>query len=97
MTDPDPEAFLRPLRDRIDGIDERLVALIAERMGVVDEVIKVKQAYGLPARLDDRIEQVVARVRARAERLGAPPDLADVVWRTMIEWVIGYEDGQLTG
>ena len=97
MTDTDREAVLRPLRDRIDAIDEQLVALIAERMGVVDEVVKTKQAHGLPARLDDRIEEVVARVRAKAERIGAQPDLADVVWRTMIEWVIAYEDRSLAG
>ena len=90
------EAVLRPLRDRIDAIDEQLVALIAERLRVVDEVVSVKQAQGLPARLDERIEQVVARVRASAERLDAPPELVDVLWRTMIEWVITYEDRSLS-
>jgi isochorismate pyruvate lyase len=95
VSDTDREAVLRPLRDKIDGIDERLVSLIAERIGVVDQVVRIKQAHGLPARLDDRIEAVVANVRARAERLGAPPDLADVLWRTMIEWIIVYEDERL--
>jgi isochorismate pyruvate lyase len=89
------EAALQPLRARIDAIDEQLVALIAERMSIVDEVVTVKHAHGLPARLDGRVEEVVARVRARAERLGAPPALAEVVWRTMIEWVIAYEHERL--
>ena len=95
VSDADREVVLRPLRDRIDAIDEQLVTLIAERMGAVDEVVTVKQAHGLPARLDDRIENVVARVRARAAHLGAPPDLAEILWRRMIEWVIAYEDGKL--
>lgn len=95
MSEADREAVLRPLRDRIDAIDEQLMTLVAERMGVVDEVVTIKQAQGLPARLDGRIEEVVTKVRARAERLGTPPDLAEVLWRTMIEWVIAYEDKRL--
>jgi isochorismate pyruvate lyase len=95
VNDADREAVLRPLRDRIDAIDEQLVSLIAARMGVVEEVVTIKQAHGLPARLDDRIAEVVANVRARAERLGAPPDLAETIWRTMIEWVIAYEERQI--
>lgn len=97
MSGADREAVLRPQRDRIDAVDEQLVTLLAERMRIVDEVVAIKRAHGIPGRLDDRIEAVVANVRGRAERLGAPPDLADVLWRTMIEWVIAYEDDRLGG
>ena len=95
VSDANREAALRPLRDRIDAIDEQLVTLVAERMSVVDDVVTIKHANCLPARLDGRIEDVVARVRGKAERLGAPPDLAEVLWRTMIDWVITYEDQRL--
>ena len=95
MSEADRESVLRKHRDRIDALDEKLVTLLAERMAVVDEVVRLKQTHGLPARLDGRIEEVVARVRERAARLGAPPELAETLWRTMIEWIIGYEDGQL--
>ena len=90
------EDVLRPLRDRIDAIDTEIVGLLARRMDCVGEVIGMKQAHGLPARIDARVEEVVANVRAKANELGAPPDLAEVVYRHMIEWVIAHEEGHLT-
>ena len=89
------EAALDPLRARIDAIDDQLVSLIAQRIKVVEEVVTIKAANDLPARLDGRIEEVVARVRARAERVDAPADLAEVLWRTMIEWIVAYENVRL--
>lgn len=86
------EAALASLRIEIDAIDDRLVALVAERMACIERVVVVKQATGLPARLEGRVEEVVARVRAKAEQAGAPPELAETLWRTMIEWVIGFEE-----
>jgi isochorismate pyruvate lyase len=97
MSAPDRDAVLKPLRDQIDAVDEQMVALVAERMRIVDAVVSIKQANGIPGRLDDRIEAVVSHVRDKADRLGAPPDLAEVLWRTMIEWVIAYEDARLDG
>ena len=90
-----PEVVLRPLRDRIDAVDTEIVRLLARRMDCVSEVIGLKQAHGLPARIDARVEEVVAQVRAKAEEIGAPPDLAETVYRTMIEWVIAHEEETL--
>ncbi|MCW6510072.1 chorismate mutase [Lichenifustis flavocetrariae] len=88
----DAEAVLAPLRAQIDAIDAQIVGLLAKRMDCVGEVIGLKQAHGLPARIDARVEEVVARVRTKADAAGAPPDLAEAVWRSMIEWVIAYEE-----
>ena len=89
------EQLLAPLRARIDAIDAEIVGLLARRMDCVGEVIGVKQANGLPARIDARVEEVVANVRAKAADVGAPPDLAEVVYRNMIEWVIAHEEQSL--
>ena len=89
------EQVLAPLRARIDAIDTEIVGLLARRMDCVGEVIGVKQAHGLPARIDARVEEVVAHVRAKAETIGAPPDLAEIVYRNMIEWVIAHEETHL--
>lgn len=89
------EAALASLRKEIDAIDDRLVGLVAERMACVERVVEVKQVTGLPARMDNRVEEVIARVRSKAEQAGAPPDLAELIWRTMIEWIIAFEDKAL--
>ena len=89
------EQVLAPLRARIDAIDAEIVALLARRMECVGEVIGFKQAHGLPARIDARVEEVVAHVRVKAETAGAPADLAETVYRAMIEWVIAHEEAHL--
>ena len=90
-------AALAPLRARIDAIDAAMVDLLAERFRTVEDVVEVKRREALPARLDDRVEDVVRRVRGLAEAKDCPADLADQVWRSMIEWIIAFEDHRLTG
>lgn len=86
---------LRALREDIDAIDRRLVGLLAQRMQVVDQVIARKREAGLPALIPDRVEEVVAKVRAEAARVGLAPDLPETVWRAMMSWVIDYESRHL--
>ncbi len=35
------------------------------------------------------------KVSSRAETEGVPPELAEKLWRVMIDWVIAYENEQL--
>ncbi|MFO1184172.1 MAG: chorismate mutase [Bauldia sp.] len=82
---------LHDLREDIDAIDRRLVSLLAQRMQVVDQVIARKREAGLPALIPSRVEDVVAKVRAEADRVGLAPDLGETVWRALMAWVIDYE------
>jgi len=82
---------LDELRREIDRIDSGLIALLAERMGIVERVIAVKTRDNLPAVIPERIEDVVAHVRAEANAQGLQPDLAETVWRNLIDWVCRYE------
>jgi isochorismate pyruvate lyase len=43
------------------------------------------------------VEDVVGKVSAAAASRGVPPDLAERLWRTLIDWVVEYENGQLKG
>lgn len=88
---------LRDLRATIDRIDRDLVALLAERVRCLDQVVAVKTKNNLPAAIPERVEEVVAHVRAEAESKGMPPDLAELLWRRLIEWSIAYEEGRLGG
>ncbi|MEZ5887751.1 MAG: chorismate mutase, partial [Paracoccaceae bacterium] len=47
------------------------------------------------ARIDWRVEEVVAKVRARAEAEGLDPDLAETIWRRLIDWSIAREERAL--
>ncbi len=83
------------VRAEIDHIDAALVALLAERITFIDRAAELKAALGLPARIDDRVEDVVARVRATAAGRGVDPDLVDDLWRRLIDWSIAREEKAL--
>lgn len=82
-------------RVEIDAIDDAIVDLLVKRFEVVKKVVVIKEGAGIPALLPDRVEEVVARVTARASEKGVPPDLAELVWRDIIDWTVRYEDGHL--
>ncbi len=78
------------VRVEIDRIDDALVDLIAERFTYVDRAWQLKSDPA-EARVPWRINQVITKVRERAERQGLPPQLAEALWRQMIGWFIEYE------
>src|SRR3569833_3343422 len=66
-----------------------------ERKHSLDQVIAVKLREGIPAAIPERVEEVVAHVRAEAEDAGVPQELAGVLWRSLIGWSIDYEEGHI--
>ncbi|MFJ8041052.1 chorismate mutase [Kitasatospora sp. NPDC096147] len=78
------------LRGRIDALDEQLIAVLAERVGVVREVARHKTDEAA-VRAPDRVEQVVAKVRALAEAHGLPPELVEKVYRLLIAELTALE------
>lgn len=80
------------IRAEIDRLDADLVALLAERTAYVDRAAAIKPAARLPARIAPRVEEVVANVRGHATARGLPPDLAEDLWRRLIDWSIAREE-----
>lgn len=85
------------VRADIDRIDRALVALLAERAGCIDRAVEVKIKAGLPARIDTRIEEVLAKVIAAAEAEGLDPALVEDLWKQLIDWSIAREAATLGG
>ena len=75
---------LDEVRAQIDRIDGEIVALLAERAGYARQAGRFKPTAA-DVRAPARVEQVVARVRRLAAEHGAPPDLVERLYRTMIE------------
>lgn len=81
---------IEEVRRNIDSLDRRIVELIAERQKwvvVAGGLKKDEQAVRAPA----RVEQVVAKVRARAEEAGASPEVVERVYRALIAAFIELE------
>lgn len=83
------------LRAEIDRLDRALVAGLVERRGYIERAAQIKRAAGLPARIDTRVEEVVARVRAEADSQNLDPALVETLWRHLIEWSIALEERAL--
>lgn len=87
---------MHALRARIDALDAELVALLARRAALIDEAAAIKLREGLPARLPARVEEVAANARRLAGSAGLDPDLAEALWRLMMEHFIAREERLLS-
>ena len=85
------------LRAEIDRLDDSLIALLAERRDLISRAAAIKLRDNLPARIDQRVEQVVANARRNAAGAGLDPDLIEQIWRRLIEAAITQEDRIMQG
>ena len=81
------------VRRHIDALDDRIVALLAERSGYVAQAARIKQ------RADQvydqaRIDFIIDRVRAQARQAGAPEAVMEATYRAMIAAFIEFEHGE---
>ncbi|WP_342607544.1 bifunctional chorismate mutase/prephenate dehydrogenase [Vibrio tritonius] len=84
---------LSALRDQIDAVDQQMVALLARRLALVEQVGHVKSQHGLPIYAPDREAAMLASRRAEAEKQGVPPQLIeDILRRTMRESYASEKD-----
>lgn len=81
------------VRRHIDALDDRIVALLAERGGYVAQAARIKQ------RADQildaaRIEFIIDHVRAQARETGASEAVMEATYRAMIDAFIEFERGE---
>jgi isochorismate pyruvate lyase len=88
---------IETVRSNIDALDKQIVGLIAQRQGWVVEAGKLKTDHE-GVRAPQRVEAVIAKVRALAADSGADPDVVERTYRAMIDAFIALEltvhDGQ---
>jgi chorismate mutase/prephenate dehydrogenase len=75
---------LEDLRQRLTDLDRQLIALVAERKHLSEEVARVKRATGRPTRDYERERDVILGVRTMAEERGVSPALAESLLRLLI-------------
>ena len=87
---PDACDSMTELRAAIDTLDARLVALLAVRQAYIERAAQLKTDRG-QVRDAERIEDVVAKVVAEGRKTGLSAEIAEPVWRTLIEASIRHE------
>ena len=76
---------LAGVRAAIDSLDSQIIDLIAQRQREVERAGVLKRGQATDAvRAPARVEDVIVRVRARAEDAGASPDVVEATYRAMI-------------
>lgn len=81
---------MEEVRAEIDRLDRMLVKLVAERQEYIEAAARIKDRES-EVRLEWRIEDVVAKVLAAADREGLSRHIAEPVWRTLIDRCIAHE------
>ena len=78
------------IRAEIDRIDRALVKLLSERQRYIERAAEIKSDRSA-VRDVVRVEDVIAKVSAEARRLGLDGEIAEPVWRTLMECSIAFE------
>lgn len=81
---------LADVRRNIDRLDREIVPLLAERAGFVELAAKYK-LHRSQVVDNDRIEDVVSKVRHLANEYGTDPTLVENIYRAMIDAFIIHE------
>ena len=81
---------LEEVRENIDRIDGNIIKLIAERTEYVRQAAAFKKSEEA-VKATGRVEAVIAKVREKAQKYGASPDIAETVYRNMINGFINLE------
>ncbi len=87
---PEDCQTMTEVREGVDALDRELVRLLVTRQGYMHAAARIKP--NRDAVYDaERIEDVVAKVLIEAKKQGLSADIAEPVWRKLIERCIAHE------
>jgi isochorismate pyruvate lyase len=81
------------VRAAVDALDRRIVALLAERLQLVNQAARIKPDRSL-VRDEARVEDVIGKVRHAAITAGIDPDFVEPLYRALVERSILHEFGE---
>ena len=86
---------LDELRERLDILDEQMMALLSERAKVVHKVADFKRHHNIPVHIPEREASIIERLRA----LNPGPlsgDAVERIYRTIVEEMMKFESKSLS-
>ena len=81
---------LQEVRDEIDKIDEKLVELISKRSHLIRQAAAFKESVE-EVKAQDRIDDIMQRVRAKAIALDINPNMISDLFQIMIDEMVETE------
>jgi len=83
---------LSTLRDRIDAVDRRIIALLAERLRIVEEVVMAKLDAASPFRDREREERLLLRLREHATEAGLDAHQIERLYRVIMDMSVAHQE-----
>lgn len=83
---------LSTLRDRIDHVDRQIIALLAERLRIVEEVALAKLDAASPFRDREREERLLLRLREHATEAGIDPHEVERLYRVVMDMSVAHQE-----
>lgn len=83
---------LKPLRQKIDALDDQIIGLLGQRFEIVREVAALKAEKGIPAVLPDRIEEVKDRCARMGAEVALDPQFVRELYAHIIDYACSLED-----
>ena len=81
-----PKDSLNAIRNRINEIDEQLIALMAERTQFAGEIARLKMALDMPINDEKREREIQEKTRKLCEKYNFNPDLALKILNLLIDY-----------
>jgi chorismate mutase / prephenate dehydratase len=85
-------AEIGTLRERIESIDRQIIALLAERLHIVEDVAEAKLASASPFRDREREGYLLTRLRAIAVEAGVDPHQIERMYRVVMDMSVAHQE-----
>src|SRR3954468_4519986 len=87
-----PSPDMVSLRDRIEAVDRQLIALVAERLKIVEEVAAAKLAAASPFRDREREDLLLQRLRGLAIAAGLDAHQIERLYRVIMDMSVAHQE-----
>ena len=81
---PEVEKELERLRQKIDAIDREMVAQLADRQAVVEDIVALKKRHNMPVYHPAREENLISDRRTRGQAAGLDPEYVEELFRCIM-------------
>src|SRR6185503_18773670 len=88
MGEPD----LAQLRDRIEAVDRKIIALVAERLKIVEDVVAAKLTAASPFRDREREDLLLQHLRRLAIDAGLDPHQIERLYRVVMDMSVAHQE-----
>lgn len=78
------EKEIIPLRSEIDGIDSKILDLLAKRQIQVEKVVALKKKHHIPVYHPAREEDLISKLRQQAQNARLDPDFMEDLYRVIL-------------